>query len=605
MLNRTRLSSLDAFGLRDQRNRIYPALEASDGSTLSLDFTQMSSLDSRFTFSRSTPATFINSQGLVQYADSNMFTGSELLQPTVYGWGAQNNATYAFDTTIADPNGNFGVPKLIASAASGSSAINSSSLSVSGGLTYTLTFYVRAGDGSTASATSLLVGLYESSSSAFAPATGTILSGNGSISGGGAIAITGLTSSWTKVRIYITPTTTASGRGVSFYPDNAAANGKHVYVWGAQFNIGQIANPGYFKTVATAYQAPRFDYNPTTLTPLGLLIEGSATNLVTNSQNITTGTWTVGNNTTLTANTTEVTDPAGGNTATKIAINAGVYGYRAQVVTVLANTAYTFSFWIRGNAGSTQRIYESGGGDLVSQTTLTYTNTDWTRVQVQFTTASITTIFVYVCSKSTSVGSSDVLYVWGAQLETGSVASSYIPTGTSQVARTAESCTMTGTNFSSWYGSPTASSVLFEGTIQQAATGYRRILLLTSDSSGPNTGYPNYNLGVAGGYSTSNTPFMNAQVSVANDVDIYVPSSAAVTNGTKFRIAARAQSGSYRISRAGQSTTSTYSTGTGYPAGLITLGFVANGAAMTSQWISRLIYYPFGISNSQMDEWSA
>ena len=47
-----------------------------DGSTLSLDFTTMSGLDSRFTFSRSSTATFINSSGLVQYADSNLLLRS-------------------------------------------------------------------------------------------------------------------------------------------------------------------------------------------------------------------------------------------------------------------------------------------------------------------------------------------------------------------------------------------------------------------------------------------------------------------------------------------------------------------------------------------------
>ena len=62
-MNRTRTSTLDAFGLRNQRNRIYPALSASDGSTLNLDFTNGSSLDSSFTYTRNSPATYINSSG--------------------------------------------------------------------------------------------------------------------------------------------------------------------------------------------------------------------------------------------------------------------------------------------------------------------------------------------------------------------------------------------------------------------------------------------------------------------------------------------------------------------------------------------------------------
>lgn len=229
-----------------------------------------------------------------------------------------------------------------------------------------------------------------------------------------------------------------------------------------------INSSGLVATAGT--NVPRFDYDPTTLTPRGLLIEGTATNLVTNSQNITTSTWTIGGNTTLTANTTEVTDPAGGNTATKIALGANAYCSRAQAVTVLANTAYTFSFWIRGTTGSQRRIFESGGTDLVSQTTLTYTNTGWTRVQIQFTSATNTTLFVYVCSKNTSAGSSDVLYVWGAQLEAGG-ASSYILTGASSVQRAADSCQMTGTIFSSWFNAT-------EGTF--FARGRRRLTSTTA-----------------------------------------------------------------------------------------------------------------------------
>jgi len=41
--------------------------------------------------------------------------------------------------------------------------------------------------------------------------------------------------------------------------------------------------------------------------------------------------------------------------------------------------------------------------------------------------------------------------MWGAQVEVGAFATSYIPTTVSQVTRSADVATMVGTNFSDWY----------------------------------------------------------------------------------------------------------------------------------------------------------
>ena len=58
---------------RSAEGQLMSLISLGDGSTLSLDFTAMRSLDSRFTFTRSsTTATFVNSSGLIATAGTDV-----------------------------------------------------------------------------------------------------------------------------------------------------------------------------------------------------------------------------------------------------------------------------------------------------------------------------------------------------------------------------------------------------------------------------------------------------------------------------------------------------------------------------------------------------
>jgi hypothetical protein len=455
-------------GSRSLVEQLASLTSSGDGSTLSLDFTT-GVLDQRLSFSRSTNATFINSQGYVQYADANMMTGSENLDPALYGWGAQNGATYLFDTSVADPNGILGTPRLASSPTIGSAAVNSSTLSVAGGITYTLTFWIRAG-----TASDFLVGLFETS--AFAPATGTILSGPGSISGTGAINISGLTSAWTKVRIYITPAITAANRAVSFYPQGAQAGGLTNYVWGAQFNIGQTPNPTYFRTVATAYQAPRFDYDPTTLTPRGLLIEASASTLNQYSEDFSNAYWSKPN---ASVSSSSVTGPdnVAGTTRRIVEDNTtNQHGLRRSF-SITSGVTYTMSVFVKPGSYDSFgfEMYASASNNAKAEVTSISGNTQtvtsasgvnatlartpmaasgWYRYALTFTsTATQSGDFNILIKQTNSYAGNGTNYmdVYGFMLESGSGASSYIPTVASQGNRARDVCNITGSNFSSWF----------------------------------------------------------------------------------------------------------------------------------------------------------
>ena len=219
---------------------------------------------------------------------------------------------------------------------------------------------------------------------------------------------------------------------------------------------------GYVKTV-TAAGDPRFDY--TGGVAKGLLIEASATNLVSQS-NGNTSVWTVGGNRTATNNTGDISDPANGNNATKLVCGTATnYAAHATSITGLTGGGtYTVSYWMRGPSGHTPRLYAINGtaGDVTpTSSTGTYSNTQWTRLTQTYTLpASTTQVYVYFLSCNI-VTTGDTFYIYGFQLESGSAASSLIHTTTSSLTRLADDAVISGTAWTALYAQPGAMVVEF------------------------------------------------------------------------------------------------------------------------------------------------
>jgi hypothetical protein len=184
---------------------------------------------------------------------------------------------------------------------------------------------------------------------------------------------------------------------------------------------------------------PRFDYDPVTLVCRGLLIEEARTNLYTYSANLADASWVTSSCTTL-AN--QDTAPDGTVTAARATFSANGLLYKNAVPN--AAGTYSMSVWMRSATGSNQSIRFFGNGVTTFSAVQTVT-TAWQRFTFTFTYASATSGFT-----TASGGIADV-YIWGAQVEAGAFATSYIPTVASQVTRSGDVASMTGTNFSNWY----------------------------------------------------------------------------------------------------------------------------------------------------------
>ena len=253
----------------------------------------------------------------------------------------------------------------------------------------------------------------------------------------------------------------------------------------------RVNSSGYIETVNA--NLPRFDFSPVTVGSCqGLLIEESRANALSYSNAFTTAPWQTLNTVSAAQNATGPNGVA--NSAWTLsdndAVNTGSY-YRAVVV-ANDNTTYTASWFIKKTTGAATFpaviLNILGGATGVLGTYVINTNTGVaTSSGASATTSCVVRDFgqfwrVSITAPNNSTGNT-VLYhqinpavntnggstivpsttgsavFYGAQLETGAFATSYIPTTTTSLTRNSDVVSMTGTNFSSWWTSTIGTAV--------------------------------------------------------------------------------------------------------------------------------------------------
>ena len=184
---------------------------------------------------------------------------------------------------------------------------------------------------------------------------------------------------------------------------------------------------------------PRFDYDPATLAPKGLLIEEVRTNLITQSRDYGTAAW---GKTAITVSACPDPSPSGLTDAQTIT-NSGGVGLLTFVHIGTAGVPYTFSVWMRRRTGTGTVAITDTNGVYVPQTL----TSSWKRFTVTTMSPSTTTIRAYIRVYT----SGDEVDIYNSQLELGAFGTSDIYTAGSTVTRNADVVSMTGTNFSDWY----------------------------------------------------------------------------------------------------------------------------------------------------------
>lgn len=335
--------------------------------------------------------------------------------------------------------------------------------------------------------------------------------------------------------------------------------------------------------VSMSNNEPRFDYDPVTLQPKGLLLEEQRTNLCLQSAALATLPWFNGGLTSLTNNSTDVLAPDGQYTATKavVAASAGIVG---QPIT-LTTTTYAGSIWLRCSSGTVTAsltVYLSASPFTnIGAQNITIT-TSWQRFTILTTTATAASYNLQVHQMS-----GGTVYLWGAQLEAGAFPTSYIPTTTAAATRAADVATMTGANFSNWYNQTEGTFFTdIQGT--SIISGATRRGIEVSDGSVVNRHIVGYNESGSRAITVVSNVFVtNLTVSAAIGSPLriaygYVASgSASTVNGSLPALGSPASIPSVNQMRLGADANTT-------------IGTVLNGH------IKRIAYYPRRLSNSEL-----
>lgn len=227
----------------------------------------------------------------------------------------------------------------------------------------------------------------------------------------------------------------------------------------------RLNSAGLLESVASGI--PRLDYYTSggvTGCP-ALLVEPAATNLHTQSEAFASNYTTVLN---LTASGTNLTAPDNSATADRFFETTANDSHLMAIApgggfALTSGTVYTFSTFVQSVGGRNFRLILTAGGSLDILYTLsgsgTVSNTSvatiqnfgngWYRCTYTFTATSSNNFRqnVYSVSGTTNSFAGDVtkgFIVWGAQLETGSVATSYIPTTAGTGSRSADVISVSG-----------------------------------------------------------------------------------------------------------------------------------------------------------------
>jgi hypothetical protein len=184
------------------------------------------------------------------------------------------------------------------------------------------------------------------------------------------------------------------------------------------------------------------------------------------------------------------------------------------------------------------------------------------------------------------------VFIWGAQIEAGSFPTSYIPTTTAAVTRSADVCQITGTDFSGFWNA-SEGAIAFDGDYLGPDSTVIRYTFGVSDTSNPSNSFIGSatNRATSGNYSTImyNSGSLQFQLDTGSN-----PSA-----GSRIALALAIKQNDFAISRDGGSPVID-STGSIPTINAMAIGSLYAFSGYMNGHIARLRYYPVRIPNATL-----
>jgi len=372
-----------------------------------------------------------------------------------------------------------------------------------------------------------------------------------------------------------------------------------------------VGSNGFIQSASANTQ--RLDWSTGTA---GLLVEEARTNILVQSSQFNT-TWTVSGTAAITVD--QIASPdnttnadlfrCGATSASEvrqnnIGIAAGSHTFSLFVKKETSNFVViqvfdltTTSFqrrWFNINTGVVGSTSGLGSNVTLVSSNISPAANGFYRVSITVSLTSLTTtgrVSVFVSETNGAFDGTALsgIYLYGAQLEAGAFATSYIPTTTTAVTRNADMATMTGTNFSDWYN-PTEGTLYAEGS-HQISTGLNFVIAEIGDGTASNlielygTFNGNGNCFIASGGATSATLVISAGFPANTNGKVIVAAKA-----NDFKIAGNGVLGSAdAVGAMPVSPTSLY------------IGRYGGGGAYWNGVIRNINYWPQRLTNAELE----